>query len=100
MGEERFLWNKERTEMVRVGAIKQITIAEIGGGTYAPAPAERGPKKKPSGPEKSSWVVRVHFIQSVETFVMGIFDSLEEARQFVEGLQRHAEGENDHELLL
>jgi hypothetical protein len=42
MGEERFLWNKERTEMVRVGAIKQITIAEIGGGTYAPAPAERG----------------------------------------------------------
>lgn len=100
MGEEKFLWNKERTEMVRVGAIKQITIAEIGGGTYAPAPAERGPKKKPPAPEKSSWVVRVHFIQSVETFVMGIFDSQEEARGFVEELQRYAEGENDHELLL
>ncbi len=96
MSEERFLWNKDRTEMVRVGAIKQIAIAEIGG-TYAAVPPERMPKKRPSGAEKSTWVVRVHFIHSAETMVLGIFDSLDEARRFAEELQRHAEGSAGHE---
>jgi hypothetical protein len=100
MSEGRFLWNKDRTEMVRVGAIKYIAIAEIGGGVHAAVPPERMPKKKLASAEKSGWVVRAHFIHSVETMVLGIFDSLEEARQFVEGLQRHVEGEDDHELLL
>jgi hypothetical protein len=96
MSEERFLWNRDRTEMVRVGAIKQISIAEIGG-SYAPAPADRMPKRKPPIPEKATWVVRVLFTRSTETMVLGIFDSLAEARQFVEGLQRHAEGRDEQE---
>ena len=99
MNQERFLWNKDRTEMVRVGAIKHIAIAEIGG-SYPTAPADRVPKRKPAAPEKITWVVRAHFTRSADTMVLGIFDSLAEARQFVEGLQRHAEGENDHDLLL
>jgi len=94
MSQERFLWNKERTEMVRVGAIKQIAIAEVGG-SYPTAPADRVPKRKPPTPEKTTWVVRVHFVRSADTMVLGIFDSLAEARQFVEGLQRHAEGQEE-----
>lgn len=99
MSQERFLWNRDRTEMVRVGAIKQIAIAEIGA-SYPTAPADRMPKRKPPTPEKTTWVVRVHFTRSTETMVLGIFDSLAEARQFVEGLQRHAEGRDDQQLPL
>lgn len=99
MSQERFLWNKDRTEMVRVGAIKQIAIAEIGG-SYPTAPADRMPKRKPASPEKTTWVVRVHFTRSTDTMVLGIFDSLGEARQFVEGLQRHAEGSDEQQLPL
>jgi hypothetical protein len=94
MSQERFLWNKDRTEMVRVGAIKQIAIAEIGA-NYPTAPADRMPRKKPSTPEKTTWVVRVHFTRTTDTMVLGIFDSLGEARQFVEGLQRQAEGREE-----
>ena len=99
MSHERFLWNKDRTEMVRVGAIKQIAIAEIGA-SYPTAPADRMPKRKPASPEKTTWVARVHFTRSTETMVLGIFDSLAEARQFVEGLQRHAEGRDESQLPL
>jgi hypothetical protein len=99
MSQERFLWNRDRTEMVRVGAIKQIAIAEIGA-SYSTAPADRMPKRKPPAPEKTTWVVRVHFARSTETMVLGIFDSLAEARQFVEGLQRHAEGRDEQQLPL
>jgi hypothetical protein len=94
MSQERFLWNKDRTEMVRVGAIKQIAIAEIGA-SYPTAPADRMPRKRPATPEKTTWVVRAHFTRSTDTMVLGIFDSLAEARQFVEGLQRHAEGREE-----
>lgn len=99
MSQERFLWNRDRTEMVRVGAIKQIAIAEIGP-SYPSATADRMPKRKPPAPEKTTWVVRVHFTRSTETMVLGIFDSLVEARQFVEGLQRHAEGRDEQQLPL
>lgn len=95
MSEERFLWNRDRTEMVRVGAIKQIAIAEIGG-TYPAVPPERG-SRRPTTADKSTWVVRVHFIYSAETMVLGIFDSLDEARRFAEELRRHAEGTPGHE---
>ncbi len=85
--------------MVRVGAIKQIAIAEIGA-SYPTAPADRMPKRKPANPEKTTWVVRVYFTRSTETMVLGIFDSLAEARLFVEGLKRHAEGEDEQQLPL
>ncbi|MBM4444697.1 MAG: hypothetical protein FJ020_05250 [Chloroflexi bacterium] len=94
MSQERFLWNKDRTEMVRVGAIKQIAIAEIGA-SYPTAPADRVPRKKPAAPEKTTWVVRCHFARSTDTMVLGVFDTLAEARQFVEGLQRHAEAREE-----
>ena len=100
MSEERFLWNKDRTEMVRVGVIKQITITEIGGGAYATVPAERAPKKPAVEKEKANWVVRAHLLQSPDTCVMGLFDTVDEARQFAEGLQRYAEGRDKDALPL
>jgi len=100
MSEERFLWNKDRTEMVRVGVIKQITITEIGGSAYAAAPGERAPKKPAAEKEKGSWVVRAHLIQGPDVCVMGLFDTVDEARQFAEGLQRYAEGKDKDALPL
>jgi len=52
MSGERFLWNEDRTEMVRVGAIKQIAIAEIGG--HASVPPERLPKKRLPNADEST----------------------------------------------
>lgn len=89
MSEERFLWNKEHTEMFRAAAIRQIIIAEL-----VPHSIDTGQRmpRKPPGPQKSNWVVRAFFVHSVDNAVLGVFDSLEEARSYVDHLQRHAEG--------
>lgn len=89
MSEERFLWNKDHTEAFRAAAIRQINIAEL-----VPHGVETGERtpRKPPGPQKSNWVVRVFFVHSVDHAVMGVFDSLEEARSYVNDLQRHVEG--------
>ena len=89
MSDERFIWNKDGTEMFRVGAIRQISIAELV--PHAVDTGERAPKKPPA-PQLNNWVVRAFFVHSIDSMVLGVFDSLEEARTYVEELQRHAEG--------
>ena len=89
MSDERFIWNKDRTELFRAGAIRQISIAEL-----VPHPVDTGERipKKPPVPQQSNWVVRAFFVHSIDAAVLGVFDNLEEARSYVEDLQRHAEG--------
>jgi len=89
VSEERFLWNKDRTEMFRVGSIRLISIAELV--PHAVDTVERPPKKQPV-PQRHNWVVRAFFVHSVDSAVLGVFDSLEEARSYLDDLQRHAEG--------
>ncbi len=89
MSEERFLWNKDRTEMLRAGAIRQISIAELV--THTAETGERIAKKSPV-PQRNNWVVRAFFAHSIDSAVLGVFDSLEEARSYLDDLQRHAEG--------
>jgi len=89
MSDERFVWNKERTEMFRVGSIRLISIAELV--PHAVDTGDRPPKKQPT-PQRNNWVVRAFFVHSIDSVVLGVFDSLEEARSYVDDLQRHAEG--------
>lgn len=88
MSAERFLWNKDHTEMFRVGAIRHICIAEL-----VPHSVDTGERipKKPAVPQRNNWVVRAFFVHTVDSAVLGVFDSLEEARSYVDDLQRHAE---------
>jgi hypothetical protein len=81
MCKEKFFWNKDRTELLRAGAIKQITIEEF-----------EGAQRKVAGAlEVGRWLVRASFIHGAGSSVLGNFDTPEEARGYVETIQRRVE---------
>jgi hypothetical protein len=81
MYKEKFFWNKDRTEIFRAGAIKQITIEEL-----------EGVQRKVAGaPEGGRWLVRASFIHGAGSSVLGNFNTPEEARGYVEQIQRRVE---------
>jgi hypothetical protein len=73
---EYFVWNVGRTACTRGSRIRNFTIDEV---------------KTNAGVEKNDFKVTAWFSDN-ETFVMGMFEIIDEARAFVERVTTQLEG--------